>query len=684
LNRVLALAACFLLAAPSSAETLPERSDRRVDYRIRVRLNAETKQLDASERITWRNPSAAPVPDLWFHLYLNAFKNSKSTFFRESGGQLRGVRFRDGLWGWTRIRSMRLEDGTDLTPAIRFMHPDDDNVDDQTVIRVPLPQPVPPGGSVTVDISFLAQLPQVFARTGFRHDYFLVGQWFPKLGVYETPGMRGRADGGWNCHQFHATTEFYADYGRFRVDIILPSRFVVGATGEQTGRRENSDGTVTHTFEQGDVHDFAWTASPRFVEIRRRFRAAEQVSESEYRETAALLGRSIDDVRLSDVDVTVLMQPGHMPQAERHVGSAMAALKYFGLWYGRYPYRTLTVVDPGPGAAGSGGMEYPTFITAGTFFLLNRHPFDRIRAPEMVTIHEFGHQFWYGMLGNNEFEEAWLDEGINSYSTSRVMQLLYGKTATLADFAGWKLGAVDLIRNQNGPDRRYNAVLSLAWKYTPLDEYAFYSYTKPELLLFTLENYLGERTMARVMRTYHERWRFRHPSSGDFFAVASEVAGRDLSWYFDQVVGGTGILDYEVGEISSGRSQVPFGVFDPGGTVTSITREAALKEARRGPFDSKVVIRRRGEVVFPVEVEMKFENRPPERVSWNGRDRTVTYRFTRPEKLEWVNVDPDRKILLDVDWLNNARRLDPDRRVSIRWSARYLFWIQNLVALLGM
>ena len=131
-----------------------------------------------------------------------------------------------------------------------------------------LPQPVPPGGSVTLDVEWKAQLPQVFARTGYKRDFFLVGQWFPKLGVYEPAGLRGRSAGGWNCHQFHANSEFYADYGRFRVEITVPSRFVVGATGARVATRPGTDGTTTYVHEQRDVHDFAWTADPKFVEVK--------------------------------------------------------------------------------------------------------------------------------------------------------------------------------------------------------------------------------------------------------------------------------------------------------------------------------------------------------------------------------------------------------------------------------
>ena len=691
MQRLFSLLGLLLLPPWLLADPLPERANPLASYQISVRLDPQAKLLEGTERLTWQNPSSDAVGDLWFHLYLNAFKNTESTFFKESGGQLRGSRSTGERWGWIQVNSMRVVGGDDITGAMVFVHPDDHNAEDQTVARVKLPAPVPPGGSVALDIAFTAQLPEVFARTGYKRDYFLVAQWFPKLGVYEPAGLRGRKSGGWNCHQFHANSEFYADYGRYHVEITLPAKFILGATGQRTGRSSNPDGTVTYTHIQDNVHDFAWTASPRFVELKRTFGGGKDVTAGEYRQAAALLGRTVDEVRLSDVEITLLMQPEHMPQAERLMGAAMAGIKHYGLWYGRYPYRTLTVVDPAPGASGSGGMEYPTFITAGTSFALNRWPFDRIRLPEMVTIHEFGHQFWYLLVGNNEFEEAWLDEGINSYSTGRVMGAAYGKGVEWGNFLGLRLGEIEMVRMTNHPDAKFNAILSPAWKYSPRGAYGFNSYMKPEMALQTLENHLGEQTMARAMRTFHERWRFRHPSSEDFFAVANEVSGRDLSWYFDQVIRGTGILDYEIGSVSSSRARARRGVFDKGGgrhTITPADADRLEKEAERkgvpAQFESVVVARRRGEVVFPVEIELKFEGLAPERRQWDGRDRTLTYRTTGPRKLEWARIDPDRKIPLDVDWLNNARRIESDGRVAAKLAAGVVFWMQLLIALIGM
>ena len=681
----------LLVAAPASAQSLPDTSNRIVDYRISVALDPAKHQLTGTQTVTWRNPSGVDaVPELQFHLYLNAFKNTKSTFMKESGGQLRRDEMaRDG-WGWIDITSIRTSAGADLKPTLVFIQPDDGNTDDQTVAKVTLPEAVPPGGSVTLEMAFTSRLPQVFARTGYRDDFYLAGQWFPKLGVYEPPGMRGRETGGWNCHQFHANSEFYADFGRYAVDITVPSGYVVGATGERTRERANGDGTTTYTYEQADVHDFAWTADPDYVVVKATFSASQDVSPAEYQRIAKMLGRTLDEVRLSDVDITVLLQPGHRSQAQRHVDAAKAGLKWYGLWYGRYPYKTLTVVDPAPGAGGAGGMEYPTFITAGSAWLFNFWPFDRIRLVEEVTVHEFGHQFWYGMVASNEFEEAWLDEGFNTWSTSKAMVAAYGSDATIMEFLGFRMGDRDMKRASNDRTERYNRILATSWDYTPPRSYGFYSYYKPALALETLEGYLGEQTMARVMRTYHERWRFKHPRSEDFFALVNEVTGQDWSWYFDQVIRGTDVVDYDIGSAVTGPVRTPRGVFDAeAGRRTVSSRDAGEKDlenerAKKQLFESVVVVRRSGGVKLPVDVAFKFEGKPVERQAWDGRDTTRSFRFERPEKLEWVDVDPDRKIALDVNWVNNGRRITPDSRPAASWTARWLFMLQNIITTLGL
>ena len=191
---------CFAQAAKPIFPT--PLSPRLANYQLDVTLDPTTKKLTGRETLTWRNPSNDVIRELQFHLYFNAFRNEKSTFMRESGGQLRGTQFdrnaKNNPYGSIDIVSMKTHTGESLT--YQFIQPDDrdagtQNRSDRTVIRVPLGKPVGPGETITLDIAFRAKLPKIFARTGFSRDFFLVGQWFPKIGVYEPAGTRYRPVG---------------------------------------------------------------------------------------------------------------------------------------------------------------------------------------------------------------------------------------------------------------------------------------------------------------------------------------------------------------------------------------------------------------------------------------------------------------------------------------------------------
>ncbi len=390
-----------------------------VDYNIEVRLDTKQKMLYGNQRLIYTNHSPDIIPDLWFHLYLNAFRNSRSTYMMElREGHGGGAE----AWGFMHIEKAEVA-GVDRTDAMDYDPSPEGAPGDRSVMRLPLLEPLLPGGSVEVNVQFRAKLPEVFDRTGYKHDFYLVAQWFPKIGVWETEGFRYAEKPGWNCHDFHAYTEFYANFGNYRVEINLPEKYVVGATGVLLETRVEQDRKI-HVFEQTRVHDFAFTASPKFIREVRSFQPGEHLEE---REIEAFMKRhrlTRDQIALQPVDMILLIQPDHRGQSDRHFAALANAIKYFGLWYGAYPYPTITMVDPGFNARAAGGMEYPNLITIGTRWLMPEADL----ALEDLIIHEFGHQYWYGMVANNEFEEAWLDEGLNSYSTSQVLDHVYGSS----------------------------------------------------------------------------------------------------------------------------------------------------------------------------------------------------------------------------------------------------------------
>jgi hypothetical protein len=699
-----------------SAQTYQSRIEHPiVRYQISARFDQATKKVAGRYHLTWWNHTEDSIPDLYFHLYLNAFKNMDSTFLRESLLSTRRSLLKEWnaepeaqKWGWVDVNKLQIVGGADLTPALTFVHPDDDNAADQTVIRVPLPQPIPPHGSIELSVDFTSKLPRALARTGYDDDYILVAQWFPKIGVYEGRGERGRKEGGWNCHQFHATTEFFADYGVWDVDLTVPSNYILGATGFLRRTQDNPDRTTTYYFHQDDVHDFAWTASPHFIKLTRTFDWGHEVRGDELASWARILNLPADQVALRDVSVTLLLQPDHQSVADRYFRAAFNGLKYFGLWYGQYPYDTLTVVDPHRGS-NTGGMEYPTFITGGAYFWPGQHSF----TPEGVTVHEFGHQFWYGLVGNNEFEEAWLDEGFNTYSTGKVLDTAYGQGCRYAQVLGMPIliypwfnvelpqfpfaGVRDIPMGpyfacvgdpeQSGRRLQYlenakdDELVRKAWQYLDRTSYVVNSYTRPGLALRTLESYLGPETMARVMRTYQQRWRYRHPTTRDFIDVVNEISGQDMNWFFEQFFYGSNLADYEISDLRSEPLEGKVGVYDDDGKRKTYLEKDAAKlaaESKSKLYRSTIVVHRLGEVLAPLDVVIRFDDGETIEKSWDGRYRWVKFVFEKPSKMMSAEVDPLRKLALEANLTNNSRLAERDNRAAAKWYIRWIFWLENL------
>jgi hypothetical protein len=648
------------VAPAPAAAAQAARSPRNASYTITARLDPTSRTLTGEQLLTWRNTSSIPATSLRFHLYYNAWRNSRSSWMREIAlaGDTDLATRPEADWGWIDVTSLKLV-GTsgapvDVTSTMRFIAPDDGNLDDRTVAEVPLAAPVKPGETVNVQIAWSSRVPRTFARTGAIGNYYFLGQWFPKIGVLD--------DTGWNCHQFHAATEFYSDFGIYDVRLTVPDGWIVGATGVERGRRDEGDRTTTHHYYAEDVHDFAWTTSPDYVERVERFAHA----------------------GLPDVTMRLLLQPEHVRQAERHFNATRAALRYYGEWFGPYPYPNITVIDPA-WQSGAGGMEYPTLFTAGTRWLAPR----RVAQPEAVTVHEAGHQFWYGIVATNEFEHAWMDEGLNTFSTARTLEQFFGpqyySKRYFAGFVPWAFDDLTLSRATDGnrlagyrdAADSTDVPSTPSWRYWP-GTAGVISYNKTALWFHTLERMLGWDTLQKILRTYFQRSAFKHPEPRDFFAVANEVSGRDLTWFFDQVYRSANVFDYRVDVFSSER-------LSDRGYFGDASRQTFSADERPGDvYRTKLVVRRAGDGVFPVSVRVVFENHQEVRWQWDGRERWKLFEVDRPVRALTAEVDPERVLLLDANYTNNSRSLAPKTKAAARkWSLAWLIWMQDQLLTYG-
>ena len=641
-------------------------SPRNANYSIDVELDPASRTVTGRSVVSWRNISGRPTSELQFHLYWNAWRNTNSTWMREwlRAGEGPGSRDDDspaarpaGDWSYLDVTAIRLLAGggaplTDLTASGTFIAPDDGNGADRTVLSVPLPGKVAPGESVTVELAWTARVPRTFARTGAVGNYFFIAQWFPKLGVLE--------DTGWNTHQFHAGTEFYADYGVYDVRITVPRGWVVGATGRERERRDTPKGTTTHRYVQEDVHDFAWTTSPDYVVKTATF----------------------EHPTLPRTELRLLVQPEHAGQAERHFAATEATLKHYGEWFGPYPYGHLTIVDPA-WQSSAGGMEYPTLLTAGTHWLAPAH----VEDPEDVTIHEAGHQFWYGLVGNNEFEHAWMDEGLNQFSTSRTLHEvgapIYYSERFFDGFVPWVFREAPMTRLDSDGLAGYRWGAESDVPATPSWQYftgsgGTITYFKTALWLHTLERHIGWPRLRRGLSLFFVRSQFKHPRPEDLFAALSEGAGRDLTWFFDQVYRSSNTFDYAVSQLTT-TAAGPRGWLNDGGA-----RRFADRPASQTTWRSEVVVQRLGEAVFPVDVLVRFSDRSTVHERWDGRDRWKLFTYDRAAAAVSAEVDPNHVLLLDVNRTNNSRTLEPlAAKASRQWAGRWWLWLQDLVITYG-
>ncbi|HZG76796.1 MAG TPA: M1 family metallopeptidase [Paenibacillus sp.] len=598
---------------PNAAPPVPEKppapapmSKRVVEYHIGAALDPKTRTLHGSQTVTWRNPGKQKVQELYFHLYPNAFESDKTTFNRESGGKLRNDKRTENSYGSMTIAKIETTEGMDLTHRIAYEQPDDGNASDRTLMKLRLPQAVAPGATVTLKMAFEVSLPEVFARMGYKDDFYMIGQWFPKLAVYEPAGTRGRTAEGWNAHQYHGNSEYYADFGIYNVKIQVPSDYVVAATGfpPKPAVADKKNGTKTYHFYADDVHDFAWAASPNFVYAEEPYSAP----------------------NVPGVKIKLYLDPAHLELKDRYFYAAKKSLEHFSAWYGPYPYSTLSIVVPPPGAGGAGGMEYPTLITAWA-----ADATDAGYELERVVVHEIGHQYWYGMVASNEFEEAWLDEGFTSYAEDKLMEAEYGVTPSTTLEASYMTNPASLTR--------------FAWNFDSHDHYADNVYIRGKLVLLAMEKEIGEAKMKRVLRAYFDRWKFKHPSTGDFQRTVEDVTKTSWAPFFDQFVYGDQMVDYAVERIEK------------------------LPPPASGQFAYRVTVSGRAGLDGPVYVRFLYEDGQSIKQEWKGDEASAV--FTLPPhtaKLRHVVVDPDGQVVLEHKRINNFMKTDVDEKTETRWT----------------
>lgn len=508
-----------------------------VNYKISVKLDDKNHKLFAEAEIEYINNSPHNLNEIYFHLWPNAYKNKNTALVKQ---QIKTMNYKLYNADESERGYITNLDFTVNGEKIEWEY-HEEHID---ICRLKLKEPLKPEEKIIIKTPFELKIPSNdFSRLGHYKNSYQITQWYPKPAVYDKDG--------WHPMPYLDMGEFYSEFGSFDVSITLPENYVVGATGnlftadedkfiqEKIKETENkninykensfpasSENYKTINYKIDNAHDFAWFADKRYNVLR-------------------------GEVKLPHSGRTVTTQLMFTNKKANLWDDAIEyindALYYYSLWYGDYPYDICTAVDGG--LAAGGGMEYPTITVIGS----GRDSL----ALEEVIMHEVGHNWFYGVLGFNERDYPYLDEGINTFSQLRYMKTKYGnKLSFLSDFVGKELAEklsfklpyhsnyeIGYIINRR---RGLDQAISLASEDYLAMNYGLVVYMKAAFVFQYLMEYLGEEKFNKIMQEFYNKWKFKHPGPEDLEKVFTDNCDKDLSWFFNDILKTNKKIDYKI------------------------------------------------------------------------------------------------------------------------------------------
>ncbi|HWQ31192.1 MAG TPA: M1 family aminopeptidase [Negativicutes bacterium] len=442
------------------------------DYTMKLVLDTNGKTVKGVQEVSFINNEEVPLSEAYFHIYPNAFKS-------------RG--------GYIAIKGVKLN-GNDSQYRIEGA--------DSTLLYIPFRSPLEPGGRSLIRMEYEVSIPSkenngYGDRFGYGDNTYNLGNFFPIAAVY--------GNGSWDKHLYDEKGDaFYSEAGNFDVELSAPAEQVIATSGYVESRTV-SGGVQTLEIKAYSMRDFAFVASDMF-------RAEEAIVNGTVVKSYASSAR----------------------KAKKVLEYGCEAIRLFNSNYGKYPYPTCSIAEADIG----GGMEYPTLVMIeaneyGNVSLndyFSAYFFGKPKGSlEFVVVHELAHQWWYGLVGNDEYREAWIDEPLTQYSTLEYYRQRYGQEAFDLIYERYiKLGVGMLLEASEGADT-LNRPLD---KFSE-DDYTTLIYNKGTMMYKDLNDLMGDEKFDLFLRTLFERYRFEAVNGDEFISLASEIAGEDMSGFFE-------------------------------------------------------------------------------------------------------------------------------------------------------
>lgn len=489
----------------------------KLSYDIDVALNDKENLLSGFETIQYTNNAKDALDFIWFHIWPNAYKNRNTALFKQiDNDAARKSKEKDAVYGYIDGLSFKVNGTIAKTSA----HSNPDYID---IIKVHLPKSLKPGETATITTPFKVKLPSYFSRSGFADGQFMVAQWYPKPAVYDKDG--------WHEFPYLDMGEYYSEYADYKVNITLPGDYIVGATGVLQNKQEllqyktigtknteNKTGTPvlykpaslknkSLIYTAQNVPDFAWFADKNMV-------------------------IQYDTIQLKNKTVDAFSFYHNKPNTiwNKSIDYIKDAVHSYSRWIGEYEYPTVQAYE-GPKNNASGGMEYPmiTLIT---------QPDANPASLDGVITHEVGHNWFMSMLGSNERQHTWQDEGMNTYYQFRYEADKYRENSMMGELPA-ELKKLSSAEFQNKLYMAMNFVpmndpIDLpAGDFKTSEDYGLISYVKAAMWMYKLEQQYGRDGIDKAFQQYFKDWSGKHPTPKDMQQSFEKALGVNLDSFFE-------------------------------------------------------------------------------------------------------------------------------------------------------
>jgi len=564
-------------AAPAAGQEYPR-------YDIRAVLDTENKILKLDQTVVFPNPGQQEIRELIFHIYPNRrYTQAEKQFMLRYGGYFKVNPFLEDLpEEGLRINSVHV-DGQERVYRIEGK--------DRTILKIELDGPLLPGGSVTIHIKADVMLPHMYGRFGWHRNVIKLSHWYPILSVYNQDG--------WHEYPFYPFHRpFFSAAALYSVALTMPREYVPAHTGVLVREEFPAEDSKTVIFETSlPVRDFTLALSPDYQVYERLWR---------------------------NILLKSYYLPGDGRAAEQALDNAISLMEFYTARFGEYPYSQFSIV---PVHLGYGGeqMSNMAFIDTRVYKL----PVFLHRYFDFLIAHETGHQWFYNLVGMDEYSQMWLEEGVNSFFIAEYLANKYGENAGIGDYPQW-LSAGEWVLPQltfkRTRDFNYkvlgrigydHAVVDKLWAFREPSTIFSLTYGKGARIVEMLRHYLGEGAFDRVFKAIFEQYRFGNLDVKDLIRLSEKEYGASLAWFFDPWLYSAQKFDYAV----------------------------------EGVCGNTIELRNRADIRMPAEVQVQFANGEEQTVTWEGESGKLM--IDDPRRIVKVTIDP-RQELLDIDRSNNV------------------------------